>query len=289
MRRFLILGSLLIQPVAAAEPARLLSLDYCADAYLVALADPEEIAALSPDAAAPFAWAREHAAAHKQHKGGIEDILGAHPTLVIRAGSGHARLDHMLDRFDIETIELGYAESLDDARRAVSLLGERLGRQEKAARLLGDLERRLAAVGRRVAALDQAGRRPSALYLTPSGVTSGGGTYIDEAMRRAGIDNLLAETGVEGFSRLNPESMLTHAPDMMITSFFGSRPGWQADWRFSVHPVTLRAMEQRFRAEIPAGSWGCAGFFLIDAIEALASARAAWQGRNNLLAFEGGR
>lgn len=277
-----ILLSLLLLPagdlVAGPVPIRVLSLDYCADAYALAFFEESEIAALSPDARAPYAWGRVRASGLPSHRGEIEDILARRPTLVLRAGSGNARLAAFFARYRIETLELGYAESLEDARAATRLLGTFSGREARAEAILADLDRRLERVAGRVAALDGHHRRPTALYLTPSGITSGSGTYIDEAMHLAGLDNLLGRRGVRGFSQLDTELMAGLRPDLMIASFFDARAGHGESWRFSLHAVTERAIAGSARHDVPAGKWGCAGFFLIDAIEDLLAAREVWQG-----------
>ncbi len=258
---------------AAATPRRIVSLDYCTDADLLALADRAGIAALSPDARAPYAYARERARGLPRHDGSAEAILALRPDLVVGSGRGTVRLAALLDRFAIPHLDLGHAASLAAARERFLRLGVRLGRAERAHRILAGLDRRLAALRLRVARLDAAGPRPRAVYLTPSGVTTGAGTYIDEVLRLAGIENALAAAGVRGWSSLSVEGLVARPPDLFVRSFFGSRPGWQESWRFSVHPVTAALVAARPAIDVPASHWGCAGVFVVDAVADLVRGR----------------
>ena len=264
---------LLVAVRAAATPQRIVSLDYCTDADLLALTTPAEIAALSPDARAPYAYARERAQGLPQHDGSAEAILALRPDLVVGSGPGSPRLARLLDRFAIPHLDLGHATSLAAARERFLRLATRLGRAEKARRLLAALDRRLAALRTRVARLDAVVPRPRALYLTPSGVTTGADTYIDEVLRLAGIENALAAAGVRGWSALSVEGLIAQPPDLFVRSFFGSRPGWQETWRFSVHPVTAALVAARPAIDVPAAHWGCAGIFVVDAVADLVRGR----------------
>ncbi|GER07540.1 iron ABC transporter substrate-binding protein [Iodidimonas muriae] len=258
---------------AAADPTRIVSLDYCADAYVLALAEPDHILALSADAARPYAWGRERMAGIAQHDGSAEAILDLKPDLVIHSGLGHLKSVHMLDRFGIEIIDIGYSQSLDHGRKALLKVGAALGEDKKARHMLASIDGRLMAAQKQVAALEKTHKRPRALYLTPSGITTGRGTYIDEVMALAGIDNQLAERGVDGWSSVGLEALAAKPPAMVITSFFQGRSGWNNAWRFSHHPLAKRIMDRARRVEVPANQWGCGGFFLVEAVETLIAAR----------------
>ncbi len=258
-------------------PERVVSLDYCADATLLALADEGVELYLSPDAAQSFAWGAGGARYHKRHGGSTEEILSLNPDLVIHSGLGHLKAVAMLDRFGVEIVDIGYSESLNHARQAVLTVGEALDRVDAAEHLLETLDHRLEKVARTVAVLDRAGPRPQALYITPSSNTTGAGTYLDEVMTLAGIDNSLAVRGVVGWASFDLEDMAENAPDMVISSFFESLSGWQSAWLFSRHPVTRQVMDQAMLVEVPARQWSCGGYFIVSAVETLVEARVRWQ------------
>jgi iron complex transport system substrate-binding protein len=276
---FAFLALVLAAAQAVAGPVRVVSLDYCADATLLALADEDMDLYLSPDATKPFAWGQDEAASHNRHGGSAEEILSLAPDLVIHSGLGHLKSVSMLGRFGFEIVDIGYSESLNHARQAILTAGEALDRSGAAGRILKDMNQRLQKVAAKVARLDEEGPRPQALYLTPSANTTGAGTYLDEVMALAGIDNRLAVRGVTGWASLDLEDMAQNPPDMVIASFFKSLTGWQSAWLFSRHPVTRQAMEQAMRVRVPAREWGCGGFFIIDAVETLVEARTRWQNK----------
>ena len=72
----------------SSEPIRVVSLDYCADQFLLKLADPEQILALSPDAGAGFSYLREEAQGSPTVRPRAEDLIALSPDLAIRSYGG---------------------------------------------------------------------------------------------------------------------------------------------------------------------------------------------------------
>jgi len=122
---------------------------------------------------------------------------------------------------------------------------------------------------RRLAALPAPSRaHPTALYVTPGGVTSGPGGLVDEMMRAAGYDNFETAPGW----RALPLERLAHAgPDLIASASFWNAPPDR--WSAARHPIVARAMRDTPAVPIE-GAWtACGGWFLVDAIEVLAKAR----------------
>ncbi len=69
-------------PLAPARPMRIVSLDYCADQYVLKLVEPQRILALSPDAEKSFSYMREAARALPKVRPRAEDVLVLKPDLV---------------------------------------------------------------------------------------------------------------------------------------------------------------------------------------------------------------
>ncbi|RMF16191.1 MAG: ABC transporter substrate-binding protein [Alphaproteobacteria bacterium] len=244
---------------------RIASLDYCADAHLLALADRAEIAALSSEADAPYAWAGRHAPDLPRLIDGIEGLIGLNPGLVVTT-AGHARAADLAERAGLRVVRLGYLARIEDSFAALRRLGSAMGRSARAESVIQETKRRMASLQDRAAALP-AKAKPRVLYLTPSGVTTGAGTYVDRLLRLAGLRNLLAERGITGWSRLRLEDVAALHPDLVITSFFAARHGWQESWRLTGHPLARRLLRSARRIPVPAASWGCAGFFAVEAAE----------------------
>jgi len=67
---------------------RIVSLDYCADQYVLKLADPESVLAISPDAVKDFSYLQDAAKSVPTVRPIAEDVLSLKPDLVVRSYGG---------------------------------------------------------------------------------------------------------------------------------------------------------------------------------------------------------
>lgn len=250
-------------PIAADRPMRIVSLDYCADQYLLKLVGRDRIAAVSPDATRDFSYMRAAAIGFPSVRPRAEDVLVLKPDLVIRSYGGGPDAAAMFARAGVPVLQIGYANDLAAVRQVLVETATGLGEGAKGAALAAEMDRRLAALPPADA------RRPSALYVTPGGVTSGPGGLMDEMMTRAGYTNF--ETA-PGWRSLPLERLAHQQPDLIASASF-----WNASpdrWSAARHPIVSRAMRDTPVVPIE-GAWtACGGWFLVDAVEALAKARA---------------
>jgi iron complex transport system substrate-binding protein len=242
------------------------SASLCSDAYVLALVEHADIAALSwqvdqPVSAAP-AWARRLPQAWPD----AERLLTLEPAhLVFGAGEG-GRAAALLSRAGRESFELAWGEDFDAVRRNMTALGAYLGRDAEAASWIAGLDARLHALEERAALRST---DPGIVYLSSSGGSSGAGTYVDAAIRAAGGRNVVAEAGAFGWTRGDPEFALTLDVDILLTSYFVD--GYASTFnRGSRHAGYGRMLERAERHDISSGDWPCAGPRLIDAAEAIA-------------------
>src|SRR5690606_25370649 len=96
-----LLSLLAAAPPALARPERVMSLDYCADQYVLALADPGQILALSRDAESERSYHAAAARGYPKTGGDAEEIVTAGPDLVVRFWGGGHGSDAMIRRFGI--------------------------------------------------------------------------------------------------------------------------------------------------------------------------------------------
>jgi iron complex transport system substrate-binding protein len=109
-------------------------------------------------------------------------------------------------------------ESIDDVRRAILAVGEATGAGERARRLVRDLDADLTA-----ASVRARGRaRPRVLFAVDRElgslrnlVCAGPGTYLDELVRRAGGENVLADAKPR-FLRVAAEEILARRPTVIV-------------------------------------------------------------------------
>lgn len=256
------------------SPARTIaSTSLCADAYVLALAGPERIGALSwqvgqPVSAAPD-WARELPRAWPD----AARIMRLDPGLTV-FGSGEAgRTGGMLDRAGLAWAELAWASDFDGVRANLRMLGERLAMPSVAEAAVRELDSRLAELERRGQARAE---KPRIVYLSASGGSAGAGTFVDAAISAAGGINATAEAGAFGWTQSDPEMALTLEADILLTSFFID--GFTSTFNRAIYHSAYHDLLQTWpRVDIPSGDWPCAGPRLIEAAERIANAIDVWE------------
>lgn len=246
-------------PRASARPARIVSLDYCADQYVLKLAKRGRILALSPQATADISYMRAAARGIGQVKPQAEDVLALRPDLVVRSYGGGPGAAALFARAGVPVLQIGYAEDVPAVRQALLDAGAGLGEPARAAGVVGEMDARIARLRR-----GATGR--TALYMTSGGVTTGPGSLIDAMLRAGGLRNF--ET-TPGWRPIPLETLAYRRPDVVAAAFFGE--GALLDrWSAARHPVARAQLAERPVVPIE-GAWtACGGWFLLDAVEALA-------------------
>jgi iron complex transport system substrate-binding protein len=245
-------------PAAATEKPRVVSLDSCADQLVLALADDEQILALSPDARGPFAYYRERAEKFPTHGEDADEILLLHPDLVVTTGAGLGQAGAALGRLGVKVFSTGLAPSLDRAIADLVAAGDALGQPERAA-ALAEKARAMQSELKK----DGVHKIPG-LYMSPSGVTTGSGTFLDEILRLAGIENVVAGQGVRGWSQFDLETFVAEQPAAVVTSFFDSRLGHQESWRFAGHPAVKAVLQSATVIDVPSRYLSCPAWFAVE-------------------------
>lgn len=259
------------QPVETPVRAmRIVSLDYCADQYVLKLVGRDRILALSPDATRDFSYMRPAAKGMPKVAPRAEDVLVLKPDLVVRSYGGGADAGAFFARAGVPVLQLGYAEDLAGVRRVLLETAEKLGERANGERIARDMDRRIAMLARaRIARAAPA--TPTLLYATPGGVTSGPGSLIHELIELAGYRNFQQQPG---WQPLPLERLAYEKPDRVAMAWFGRRDYNPDQWSAARHPLMRTASAH------PAigleGAWtACGGWFVLDAAEAMARARGA--------------
>jgi iron complex transport system substrate-binding protein len=209
---------LMILPVLAllgaappTRPNRIVSLNLCADQYLMALADPGQIAALTrlardPEMSADAVKARGYPAS----RGSAEEVLALRPDLILASpGRVEATMVQLRSRA-IPTIELPPANSYAEIVAQVRTVASAIGHPGRGEALLARMAATLAAVPH------DAGRGKVAAYYQRRGYLTGTGTLVDELLRRVGLRNLATQLGKPSLSRVGLEEMALARPDYLI-------------------------------------------------------------------------
>jgi len=258
-----IAGVLFAAAWAEAAPQRVVSVSACVDQYVLALAGREQIAGLSWQKDHPLFDNPDWVSGKAIASADAERLLKLEPDLVVFGPGEGARARLMLERFGVETHEIGWTEDFDGVVANIDALGERLGADQAARTLTENLQHRRAMLESRAEARSLT---PVSVYLTPAGGSAGTGTYVDAAIDLAGGENALRDRA--SWFTAPPELLQRAAADIVITSYF--RDGYASyQQRRARHPAVSRLLEGPV-VEVPGGLWPCAGPRLIEAAERIA-------------------
>lgn len=265
MRRaaLVLAASLLAATAAEARPLRVLSLDQCADQFVLAIA-PEADLYLSPRADDPDSRLAQAARGRPRVRPTLETAIGVDPDVVVRSWGGEPRMLAALERRGARVVGLPDASTMAEVRSNIRTVAAALDRDAAGARIVAGMDARLA----------QAAHPPApdrtALYLTSGGFTAGQDTLIDAIMRAAGFVNL---AGMTGFGAVSVERIALQPPRRFLLGFFDQV---RADWRgVGRHPLIQRATKGHVAAALPASVLTCPAWFAADAAVMLSQGQGA--------------
>jgi iron complex transport system substrate-binding protein len=244
---------------------RIVSLDFCADQYVLKLADPASILALSPDAVAGFSYMRAAARGLPTVRPRAEDVLVLRPDRVVRSYAGGAGAAALFRRAGVPVVEVAFANTLEEVREALRRVSRGLGVPRRGEAVIAEMDARLATIRARPPGT-------SALYLTPSGVTAGPETLVDAVLRRAGLENFQS---APGWRPLPLERLAYERPDVVAHAIFGGRVAHDRGRTPARHPVARRQLREVPVVPLDGATTSCGAWYLVDAVEALSAARGA--------------
>ena len=248
-------------PLVRSTGRGIVSLDYCADQFVLGLARPRDILAVSPDAGAAFSYMRAVAAGLPTVRPRAEDVLALRPDLVVRSYGGGPNARAFFERAGVPVLQIGFADDIDGARAVIRHAARGLGAPERGEWLIGEMDARL-----RAARVHAPGTR--ALYMTPAGYTAGPGTLVDDLFAAAGLDNFQSRPG---WRPLPLERLAYERPDLVAEAAFGEGTSHDDAWTAFRHPVARRAARSVPAAVIDGATTSCGAWFLADAVAALAA------------------
>lgn len=252
-------------PVLAADPPRrVVSFNLCADQLVVALADPEQIAGLSPYATDPaLSVVADKAKAFRKADWQAESTMLLEPDLVLVGPNDRSVTRRMLTSQGLRVVETGFVSDLDSARRQIREMAALLGHRERGEAMILDLERARAG-------LADAGRKDNrtALVVERGGYTQGPASLAATLLAEAGLKPPAgAPAGYGGFIPL--ERFLVLKPDVV---FLKDPPRAATDQgaMFLVHPALRDLYPPDRRVALPTRYTMCGGLALIAAFDYMA-------------------
>jgi iron complex transport system substrate-binding protein len=229
---------------------RIVSLNTCADQYLIALADKSQIAALTQFARDPnLSFYAGAARAYPVSRDQAEAVLALKPDLVI-ASPYMRSVDLAFLKGRARILDLDVATSFEDVVNQTRLVAAAIGQPARGEALIQVMQRRVQAAGQRpvggVAAHYQRGG-----YLT------GPGTLMDDLMRRAGLVNLARRLNGGQIGALSLEQIVYQRPDVLVVTDGGA--GQDEGELVLDHPALARAVPPARRLRIPGALTVCGG------------------------------
>lgn len=265
MRAALLLAAavaLTASAVAHSAP-RIVSLDQCADQYVLALAPRGEIVALSKRATNDDSYLKAAAAGLPQRRATLEAILGERATIAVTYWAGDLRLPAALSARGVKVVQIDEASDFTGVERNIRQVASALGQDPDGQRLIARLDSQLA---RSRGAWGGA----RALYLTPGGFTAGQGTLVGAMMAAAG---LVSATPAAGYAPVSLEDLVLRPPAALVLGFFSDLAGGRSRWTIAGNGYLQKLNRDRAVASLPGSILGCPAWFAADGTLALARAR----------------
>jgi iron complex transport system substrate-binding protein len=262
MRRLAVIPLLLglAAAPAMAGPHRIVSLNLCADALVLRLADRADVQSVSWLARDPenSVVAAEAASVPVNH-GLAEEVAALQPDLVVVGAFTPRSTVALLRRLGMPILELGVPQDLDGIRAQIRQMAAALGQPERGERMM---DGRLAAIRSPVSP-------PLAVVLRPNGFTAGRGSLVDEILRRAGVRNLAAEQGLENYGEIPLERVALSGVRLLILNQPENRAPSLGEAMLD-HPI-LSALPDLRLVRVPARLWTCGGPEVADAAALIAA------------------
>jgi iron complex transport system substrate-binding protein len=256
---------------AAALP-RVMSLNLCADPYLMAFANKAQIMALTPLSRDASLSANAAAAENfPVSDGQIESIIELKPDLVIVSSWSDPMRNALIKRLGFELLTLDAAQNYTAARDEIITLGKAIGREAQARAYLQNLDTALAA-------LQKLTHAPKVLPLQRRNLTVGRGHILDDILRRAGAVNLGRDTSDSPMRRVSLENALAVQADYILVNETDEMPDSRG-MEFVTHPALARAYPATRRLHIGNNLLVCAGASTPRAVAALISQLNQYQKR----------
>ena len=141
-----------------------------------------------------------------------EEIIALEPDIVLAANIADEEVVDQLREAGIEVYVFDAAMDMDDVIDDVETAGQLAGACDGADVTTEWMDDRIDLV--ETAAANESA--PLTLYPMGDGFTPGAGTFQDQIMTTAGLENLAAEAGLEGWDTISDETVLEEDPEWII-------------------------------------------------------------------------
>ena len=251
---------------ATEPPARIVSINLCADQLLMALADAGQILSLSTFADDPrLSYLHEKALEFRRDAGNAESVVALRPDVVFAGRFTRLTTREMLTRLGYRLVLLDAVRSIDDAIAQIRDVATFVGHPERGESLVAEIE------AAQRAASAAAAHPHSVAFYQRRGYVTGGDTFTSELLETVGFayagGELAGATG--GFVPL--ERLIADAPDYIVVSSNATKAEDQGT-ALLAHPALAALFPLERRIALPDRLTVCAGPATREALRYLAEA-----------------
>jgi iron complex transport system substrate-binding protein len=244
-----------------------ISLDQCADQYVLALSPRSAIVGLSKRATNPDSYLRRAATGLPQRRATIESVLAARPQVAVRYWGGDARLTAEMERRGVTVVTIADADDFAGVRGDIRRIAAALGAPAAGEALIARMDAKLSGAA-------GAGRGRGLYYVTSGGDTAGPGTLMDAMIRAAGFRNLATRAG---YGPISLERLVIAPPSLIATGFYDQNLAAYERWSVGREAPLRRLIAGHGTVALPGAILTCPAWFVADGVVALA----AWARANS--------
>jgi iron complex transport system substrate-binding protein len=254
------------------KPARIVSLDLCANQLLIELVERERIAGVTHLAADPaYSATWEKGKGLPVTRGAAEDVLGRRPDLVLAGPFGVAPTVNLLRRLNMNVVVVPLVSDFAGVRAVVRIVAGAVGEEERGEAMIEAFDRRLAAI-----AAPGQGPAPSAVVYQVGGAVSVAGGLADAVLGAAGFRNGAAAYRLTRGGQVPLELLAATPPDLFVMTSAASE--YRAVVSDNLRHPALAALRQRHASiDVPWRYFLCGTPHIAEAVVRLAEVRARMQ------------
>jgi iron complex transport system substrate-binding protein len=251
----------------AARRPRVVSINPCADAVLVRVAEPAQILALSHYSHDPQATSipLDVARRFRVTSGTAEEVVALAPDFVMSGPHVSPSTIFALERMKIRIMKFPVAESVAESEQQIRRIASAVGAPERGEAIVASIERAIAAAR----AQPGAEQRVSAVIWQGGGMVPGQGTLANELLQLTGYRNLSAAYGLAKWDVLPLEYLIASPPDVVLSVATGQV---ERD-RMLDHPAVQKLATRVAFRNYPFRLLQCGGPTIVEAVVRLAEVR----------------